>query len=496
MVMEMIEQLIEWKNNGFNVKWIRCDNAGENLLLKSTCASVDYMLPITFEITARDTPQQNWLVERGFPVIPAKARAMMSDANVPMSLKYLVFREALMTATLLDGLVVLEIDGKAATRYVHFYGESEAADDEVSVSKQNAPESDDEEESEEELDEDDRSVNKPAKVSTRFGRLVIPPKRLIEEIGLAELDEMLNEFTLVGAGLGGGFENTMELKVLNYKQAIESADSAKWKEAVEEEYKRMISNNVWQAINKNQVPAGAKILTCTWAMKKKANGVYRSRLVARGFEQNEGEHYMQEFISAPVVNDVTIRIVWVLIILLQFSTWLMDVHGAFLLGRFSNGEKLYMKVPQGMEGHYNPSMYYLLLLRTIYGLKQSAAAFWKELRDCFDDMGFMRSDADPCLYFRWDKEHGLVVVISWIDDLLIVGKKEMVEATRKQFNERFECDDVGEMTEYIGCNIEYDQEQKQIKVTQPVLIQSFVDEFKIDPKYKPSTPAEPGSVLF
>jgi hypothetical protein len=45
--------------------------------------------------------------------------------------------------------------------------------------------------------------------------LIVPPKRVIDEIGLAELDEMLKEFTLVGAGLGGGFENTMELTVLN-----------------------------------------------------------------------------------------------------------------------------------------------------------------------------------------------------------------------------------------------------------------------------------------
>jgi hypothetical protein len=34
---------------------------------------------------------------------------------------------------------------------------------------------------------------------------------------------MFNEFTLVGAGLCGGFENTMEFKSLNYKLAIESA---------------------------------------------------------------------------------------------------------------------------------------------------------------------------------------------------------------------------------------------------------------------------------
>jgi hypothetical protein len=34
------------------------------------------------------------------------------------------------------------------------------------------------------------------------------------------------------------------------------------------------------------------------------------------------------------------------------------------------------------------------------------------------------------------KEQGLMVVISWIEDLLIVGKKEMVEVARKPGNSR------------------------------------------------------------
>ena len=36
-----------------------------------------------------------------------------------------------------------------------------------------------------------------------------------------------SEIAVVGAGLGGGFENTNELKVLNYKKAMASPDKRK-----------------------------------------------------------------------------------------------------------------------------------------------------------------------------------------------------------------------------------------------------------------------------
>ena len=37
------------------------------------------------------------------------------------------------------------------------------------------------------------------------------------------------EITCVGAGVGGGFSNTNELKVLTYKEAIASSEKEEWK---------------------------------------------------------------------------------------------------------------------------------------------------------------------------------------------------------------------------------------------------------------------------
>ena len=53
--------------------------------------------------------------------------------------------------------------------------------------------------------------------------------------------------------------------------------------------------------------------------------------------------------------------------------------------------------------------------------------------------------------------------------------------------DRFDCDDVGEMNEYVGCKVDYDREQKRIRLTQPVMIQSFVDEFDLPKEASPKT---------
>ena len=163
----------------------------------------------------------------------------------------------------------------------------------------------------------------------------------------------------------------------------------------------MLRNTVFRRRYKSALPASTKFFFSTWAMKKKANGVYRARLVVRGFQKEDGEHYLSQFISSPVVNELTIRIVLNFLLLGRLFGWILDVNGAFLLGHFENGERLYMKVPEGFEEFYGEDEV-LELMKTIYGLKQAAHAFWKELLQCVEDIGFQRSDVDPCLYFKRD----------------------------------------------------------------------------------------------
>ena len=85
---------------------------------------------------------------------------------------------------------------------------------------------------------------------------------------------------------------------------MERPDKTKWDESVGEEHQRMQDNGVFEAIPIAQVPIDADVIDSTWAMKKKANGVYHARLAARGFKQRAGVSYDPRDIMSPVVHEI------------------------------------------------------------------------------------------------------------------------------------------------------------------------------------------------
>ena len=121
----------------------------------------------------------------------------------------------------------------------------------------------------------------------------------------------------------------------------------------------------------------------------------------------------------------------------------------------------------------------MLLLKTIYGLKQAAYAFWRKLIEAFWAMGFERSKGKPCVYFKWT-DNVLTLWTSWVGDCFICGCHDLVKKAKIAMMKEFECDDLGELKEYKGCKVEDNKNEGWIKLTQQVLVQSLKDEFKLD----------------
>ena len=605
-----------WKESNKPVKIVRMDNAGENKVLEEKSNGASWKLGIKYEYTARDTPQQNSLAEVGFALIANKGRALMANANVPLKIRYKVVSEAFKTATLLDGLVVVTIDGKTATRYEHWaesipqftqhlrtWGEAgtvkiktlatakvadrglqcmfvgyaikhspdtyrmwnpntnkvlitrdiiwlrrmyynikmkagevsipdgqlvDANQDEEEVATEiiiegadNAanmpPENEeaitkyDEGMDDDETTEDDRHTDEDEDqqehYTTRYGRVVNKPTLYNPEVGM--MGAMLTdaetnyynavgsiemEFACVGAGLGGGFIDTNELHVMKFNEAMATQDKNHWIRAVDEEHQRMKDHGVFQPVNQKDLKAGTKIISSTWSMKKKSNGVFRARMVARGFEQIPGKHYDDQTKASPVISHMTVMIMFTLMTMGGLYAHILDVNGAFLLGEFDRGEEIHLEVPQGFEKFYEPGTV-LLLKKTLYGLIQAAIAFWKTLGKSFKRLEYKRSHADPCLHYRWENEQ-LVLWASWVDDLIACGPKDLVLKEVQRMKGEFKCDDGGAMTEYVGGKIDYKPEDHTMKITQPVLLQSFEDEFEVNKQGREVlTPAGPNTVL-
>ena len=297
-------------------------------------------------------------------------------------------------------------------------------------------------------------VTGPSITRTRIGRAIKPPDRLtyapaveLRYLGeMAELDHgkiastymalRSMEVALIGAGVGGGISHTSQLKVMNYKKAMRSPDAEEWRKEIRNEKARFDKYNALTAVPRDSLPKGAKVLTTTWAMKQKANGTRRGRLNARGYEQVDGSHYASDSIAAPVTNPITVRIV--LMLYCMNRTWtsaIIDVEGAFLQGRFANGEELYIEVPDGFHEWY-PVDVVLRMNVPLYGTKQAAYCFFKTFAAHIKNVTYKQSKADPCLYFGWiDGE--MVVFVAWVDDVMVLGPPKLVEQVQRDLEKAF-----------------------------------------------------------
>ncbi len=62
---------------------------------------------------------------------------------------------------------------------------------------------------------------------------------------LQMLNDSVSEYINVGAGVGGGFTNTNELRVMKNHEALNGPDGKKWKAEVKTEHERMVKSGVF-----------------------------------------------------------------------------------------------------------------------------------------------------------------------------------------------------------------------------------------------------------
>ncbi len=88
------------------------------------------------------------------------------------------------------------------------------------------------------------------------------------------------QLTNVGAGIGGVVENTMKLKLMKYKEAMNRPDGEAWAKEMETKHDQMVRNDAWEPVKKSSLPRGTKVIDSTWACKKKSTEMLHGRLNA------------------------------------------------------------------------------------------------------------------------------------------------------------------------------------------------------------------------
>nr|GFD30821.1 retrovirus-related Pol polyprotein from transposon TNT 1-94 [Tanacetum cinerariifolium] len=121
----------------------------------------------------------------------------------------------------------------------------------------------------------------------------------------------------------------------------------------------------------------------------------KSRLVMRGYRQEEGLDFEESF--APVVRMEAIRIFLAYSTHKSFTVFQMDMKTAFLHGLLK--EDVYVCQPEGFIDADHPSHVYKLK-KALYGLKQAPRAWYDELLTSLLQNHFIKGTIDPTLFIR------------------------------------------------------------------------------------------------
>jgi hypothetical protein len=162
-----------------------------------------------------------------------------------------------------------------------------------------------------------------------------------------------------------------------------------------------------------------------------------------------------------------------------------DIKNAFTESEMK--EDIYMSPPQGVKVKTGKV---LKILRSLYGLKQSARDWNLLLKSVMLEWGFTLSLADPCLFVH--KKKGLMALV-YVDDIAVAGRAVTDLAWFKnQLCARFTAKDLGEIEKILGMRITRDRKNRTLYLDQEQYLDKTLTKFGISkPKHKPvSTPMD------
>ena len=263
-----------------------------------------------------------------------------------------------------------------------------------------------------------------------------------------------------------------------FEQAINDSESKNWEIAMDNEMDSLNKNNTWKLVEK---PKSTNVIDVKWLYKKKNENLYKARLVAKGFQQEEcmSSNY------SPVVKMQTLKILLVFCCQNNINIEQMDVETAFLNGKIKS--KVYVNQPKGYE---NGTDRVLMLMKALYGLKESARLWY----DCFNEfmecLDFKRSDYDYCLYVKVEYNEYIYVLL-YVDDILICNKnKQKILEVKEKLSKRFKMKDMGLVSNYIGIDIDYNVKNNVMKLSQTRYIESLAKKYNLEHAKLYKTPME------
>lgn len=263
-----------------------------------------------------------------------------------------------------------------------------------------------------------------------------------------------------------------------FEEAMECEEVEEWQEAMHREVSCIEKNKTWEFVDR---PKDKKVIDVKWIFRKKSNNIYKARLVVRGYQQKE----QIENTYSPVAKMETLKILLSYCCQNGMNIEQMDVKTAFLNGIIIS--EVYVNQPQGYQDGTD-RVY--KLYKSLYGLRESPRSWYECFHKFMNELKFERSKHDYCLYGKNEEEFAIYLII-FVDDLLIYSKDtSKIQEVKSKLSKRFKMKDMGQVSNYIGIDIENNLEKNVMTLSQENYIMSLAKKYELNNAKLYKTPME------
>lgn len=272
------------------------------------------------------------------------------------------------------------------------------------------------------------------------------------------------------------------------RQALQSPDADKWREAILKELLQMEKMRVFMVVD--NVPVGCKVLPSHLVLKIKrlADGTfdkYKARLVGGGDHQDST---MYSVTSSATARPESVKMLFALAAKMGLHIRIFDVAGAYLLADIDR--PIYMRIPSLNDGE-SPKI--VKLLKSIYGLKQAGALWRKKIDESLRRLGCTPTSVDECVYVL-EKDGERCYIALYVDDMLwATTSNELVEQCIAALAADLEADieEVTHTGSHLGIRITH-SDDGSITLSQPGYIAKIIDELDLHDAPTADTPERVG----
>src|SRR6266508_338599 len=204
------------------------------------------------------------------------------------------------------------------------------------------------------------------------------------------------------------------------------------------EMETLKAKHMWDLV---KPPPGVNIMDSMWVYNIKWDGEgnrikNKARLVGKGYTQQLGIDYNEMW--AGVTRLESVRMMATIAAKYDLKLWRIDFIGAYL--NSLTKEDIYMKQPEGFV-ELGFEDYVCKLIHTIYGTMQGAYDWYETLSAMYDKLGYITSQADPCVKYKHEG-NGYTLTDTYTNDVFGASKTdEEIEKRKNEMGKEWEIKD-------------------------------------------------------